>query len=60
MIPNKDAPLIQQLRAAHGIVLGKTRMHELAEGYTSISSHFGPVLNPYQVNAHVGGTQYSF
>lgn len=55
MVQSKDAPLIEQLRAAHGVVLGKMRMHELAEGYTSISSYYGAVLNPYQVDAHVGG-----
>lgn len=55
LIPPQDAPLIRQLRAANGVVLGKTRMHELAEGYTSISSYYGPVLNPYGINMHVGG-----
>ena len=55
MVPERDSPLIQQLKAANGIVLGKTRMHELAEGYTSISSYYGAVLNPYRVNMHVGG-----
>lgn len=54
-LPERDAPLISQLKAAHGVVLGKTRMHELAEGYTSISSHYGAVLNPYRNNVHVGG-----
>ena len=55
MVVGKDAPLIEQLRAAHGVVLGKVRMHELAEGYTSISAYYGAVLNPYQVDMHVGG-----
>lgn len=54
-MPAQDAPLIQQLREANGVILGKTRMHELAEGYTSTSSFYGAVLNPYRVNVHVGG-----
>ena len=52
-----SSPLVTQLGAANGVVLGKTRMHELAEGYTSISAYYGPVLNPYRVDAHVGGKQ---
>lgn len=53
----KSSQLVTDLEAAHGVVLGKTRMHELAEGYTSISAFYGPVLNPYRVDAHVGGQQ---
>jgi hypothetical protein len=55
LVQEASSPLVTQLEEANGIVLGKTRMHELAEGYTSISAFFGPVLNPYRVDAHVGG-----
>ena len=37
-------------------MLGKTRMHELAEGVTSINVFGGPVLNPYNNAMHVGGS----
>lgn len=35
--------------------MGKTRMHELAYGVTSINPVFGPVLNPYDVTKIPGG-----
>ena len=57
LMQETSSPLVTQLEAANGVVLGKTRMHELAEGYTSISAYYGPVLNPYRVDAHVGGEQ---
>ncbi len=37
------------------MVLGKTRMHELAVGVTTINMHGGPVLNPYNNVMHTGG-----
>ena len=37
------------------MVLGKTRMHELAVGVTTINMHGGPVLNPYNNTMHTGG-----
>ena len=47
--------LVQKLLAAGGVVMGKTRMHELAYGVTSISPAFGPVSNPYDVTKIPGG-----
>ena len=35
--------------------MGKTCMHELAYGVTSINPVFGPVLNPYDVTKIPGG-----
>ncbi len=46
---------MQKLQAAGGVVMGKTRMHELAYGVTSISPAFGPVSNPYDVTKIPGG-----
>jgi hypothetical protein len=54
-MPCDSSPLVERLAAAHGVVIGKTRMHELAEGVTSINVHGGPVLNPYGNTMHVGG-----
>ena len=45
----------RRLIAANGVVMGKTRMHELAYGVTSINPVFGPVLNPYDVTKIPGG-----
>ena len=53
--PSTSSPLVERLLAAHGVVLGKTRMHELAVGVTTINMHGGPVLNPYNNVMHTGG-----
>lgn len=54
-MPCNSSTLVTRLLDAHGVVLGKTRMHELAEGVTSINVYGGPVLNPYNNTMHVGG-----
>lgn len=59
MMPCNSSTLVTRLLEAHGVVLGKTRMHELAEGVTSINVYGGPVLNPYNNTMHVGGTLIS-
>ena len=53
-IPDKDAEVVTQLKAAGAIVVGKTNMHELGMGTTSHQSYFGPVHNPWQLE-HVSG-----
>ncbi|EIE27340.1 amidase signature enzyme [Coccomyxa subellipsoidea C-169] len=55
-MPCNSSTLVTRLVEAHGVVLGKTRMHELAEGVTSINVYGGPVLNPYNNTMHVGGS----
>ena len=58
MMPCNSSTLVTRLVEAHGVVLGKTRMHELAEGVTSINAYGGPVLNPYNNTMHVGGALF--
>ena len=50
-----SSPVVTRLIDAHGIVLGKTNMEELAEGMTTINPVYGPVLNPYNNLHDVGG-----
>ena len=50
-----SSPMVTRLLEGHGVVLGKTRMHELAVGVTTINMHGGPVLNPYNNTMHTGG-----
>ena len=45
-IPDVDAALVEHLRAAGAIILGKTNLDEFGLGGTSTLSHFGPVHNP--------------
>ncbi len=54
--PPDDAFIVRRLRDAGAIVLGKTNMHELAAGITSISSLGGQTRNPYDPMRCPGGS----
>jgi indoleacetamide hydrolase len=54
--PVDDAPIVQKLRTAGAIVLGKTNMHELSFGWTSNNKWFGAVHNPYNRACVSGGS----
>ena len=54
--PDHDAHLVERLRAAGAIILGKTNMHEFAYGITSQGSAFGVVKNPYDPTRNPGGS----
>jgi aspartyl-tRNA(Asn)/glutamyl-tRNA(Gln) amidotransferase subunit A len=54
--PNHDAEVVQKLKQAGAIIVGRTNMHELANGVTSENQHFGPVVNPHQAGFHPGGS----
>ncbi len=43
---SSDAPVVQRMREAGAILIGKTNLHEFAFGTTSEESAFGPVRNP--------------
>jgi amidase len=53
--PN-DAFQIRRLRDAGAVIIGKSNMHELAAGITSISSLGGQTCNPYDPNRNPGGS----
>ena len=55
-VPLKDAVAVRLLKEAGAIVIGKTNMHELAMGTTSLTSYFGPVLNPVNQSYIAGGS----
>jgi mandelamide amidase len=41
-VPTRDAPVVQRLRAAGAVVLGKTNMHELAFGISGYNPAYTP------------------
>ena len=54
--PKRDAFLVQRLKNAGAIILGKTTMHELAAGITTVGSSFGQTRNPYDLDRTPGGS----
>ncbi|MEX2530618.1 MAG: amidase [Gemmatimonadota bacterium] len=56
MHPPRDAHLVTRLRDAGAVILGKTNMHELSFGITTLSSVDGRTLNPYDLAANPGGS----
>ena len=54
--PDADAHVVQQLRRAGAVILGKTNTHELARGITTDNPHFGPTRNPWDLTRHPGGS----
>ena len=55
-VPPDDSTQVRRLREAGAIVLGKTNMHELARGITTIASYGGQTRNPYDPERNPGGS----
>lgn len=55
-IPPDDAFQVRKLREAGAVILGKSNLHELALGITSISGLGGQTRNPYDPTRNPGGS----
>ena len=55
-VPDEDATVIAALRTAGAVSLGKTGLHELAFGTTSVNPFFGAIGNPWRPDHHPGGS----
>ena len=55
-VPDHDATVVTRLRDAGAVLLGKTGMHELAYGNTSINAWYGAIGNPWAPDHDPGGS----
>ncbi len=55
-VPTENAEVIRRLEAAGAVLLGKLNMDEFAYNFTSETSYFGPVHNPWSLDRTPGGS----
>jgi aspartyl-tRNA(Asn)/glutamyl-tRNA(Gln) amidotransferase subunit A len=55
-VPQEDAAVVQALRQAGAIILGKTNLHEFAYGVTCNNVHYGAVHNSWDLARIPGGS----
>jgi Asp-tRNA(Asn)/Glu-tRNA(Gln) amidotransferase A subunit family amidase len=55
-VPSSDAFQVRKLREAGAVVVGKSNLHELASGITTVGSAFGQTRNPYDPSRNPGGS----
>lgn len=55
-IPMADAEAVRRVRQAGAVVLGKTNMHEIALGLTTVNPHYGACHNPWDLSRVAGGS----
>ena len=55
-VATEDAGVVQRLRRAGAIIIGKNNLHEFAYGGSGVISAYGPVRNPRERSRITGGS----
>ena len=55
-VPDFDATVVERLKQAGAVILGKTNMHEWAKGSNSINPFYGTSCNPWDTARTPGGS----
>jgi aspartyl-tRNA(Asn)/glutamyl-tRNA(Gln) amidotransferase subunit A len=55
-VPAQDAFVVEKLKQAGAIILGKTNTHEIALGVTGNNPHYGTARNPWDTERIPGGS----
>lgn len=55
-VPDADAAVVEKLKDAGAVIIGKANTHEFAYGPTGDRSLIGPCRNPHNVNKMTGGS----
>lgn len=55
-IPEKDCAVVEKLKSAGAVLLGKLNMHEIALGVTNENPHYGDCINPWNEHHISGGS----
>jgi aspartyl-tRNA(Asn)/glutamyl-tRNA(Gln) amidotransferase subunit A len=55
-VPDRDAPVVRQLKHSGAVIIGKTNLHEFAYGGTCTNVEFGAVRNPWNTEHVPGGS----
>lgn len=55
-VPDADAVVVEKLKKAGALLMGKTNTHEIALGLTGINPHYGATHNPWNPDHITGGS----
>jgi aspartyl-tRNA(Asn)/glutamyl-tRNA(Gln) amidotransferase subunit A len=55
-VPDYDAAVVEKLKEAGAIIIGKLNTHQFAYGTTGDRSYYGPARNPYDTSRITGGS----